>query len=155
MPWNAEKELWSVNTMIDLLNDNVHYIIISLFSVNDFIIFCKILIILFTNLGLKDFFDKMLIHKEDPTWATNHKVILSKFVYRPYTYESGLPSEHCMVIFSVIPPLMKIYHPYTIMLMIMYGIFICYDRVRKENNTYIQVIIGSLVGWGMGLILFN
>jgi len=147
-----------MNKMINLLNDKVHFIIIAaaavkcaynLFPENDLRLFCKMLIIAFTNLGLKDFFGKMIPK------LTNNQFILRKLVYRPGTTESGLPSGHCMVIFSVIPPLIGILQTYVIMLMIMYGIFIGYDRVRKEQHTYAQVIIGALVGWGMGLIMFN
>jgi len=105
-------------------------------------------IIAAANLGLKYVLGEMI-----PRMTTND-FILNKLVYRPGTTKSGLPSGHCMVVFSVIPPLMEIYKTEIIMLMISYGIFIAYDRVRQERHTYAQVIIGALVGWEMGMRMF-
>ena len=142
--------------MIAFINNNIHYIIlvgvlvkcVASSNYNDFIICCKMFIIAAANLGLKYVLGEMI-----PRMTTND-YILNKLVYRPGTTKSGLPSGHCMVVFSVIPPLMEIYKTEIIMLMISYGIFIAYDRVRQERHTYAQVIIGALLGWEMGIRMF-
>ena len=106
-------------------------------------------IIVIVNYGLKYVSGKMIPK------LTQNNFILRKFVYRPGTTKSGLPSGHCMVLFSIIPPLMQIYQQYIINLIILYGIFIAYDRVRKEKHTYAQVIIGAILGFEMGRAMFS
>ena len=141
--------------LFSLFNDYVHYIILIVAFVkcynrdkHDILIFAKLFIVALANFGLKDLAGQIIPK------ITQSDFILRKLVYRPGTTTSGLPSGHCMIIFSIIPLLTKIYRQYIINLILLYGIFIGYDRVRKEKHTYLQVIIGALVGWGMGYRLF-
>ena len=141
--------------LFSLFNDYVHFIILFVALVKcynldkpDILIFAKICIIALTNFGLKDLAGQIIPK------LTQSEFILVKLVYRPGTTKSGLPSGHCMMVFSIIPLLMNIYQKYVINMILLYGIFIGYDRVRKEKHTYLQVILGALVGWGMGYVMF-
>ena len=141
--------------LFSLFNDYVHYIILIVAFVkcynrdkHDILIFAKLFIVALANFGLKDLAGQIIPK------ITQNDFILRKLVYRPGTTTSGLPSGQSMIVFSIIPLLMNIYRQYVINLILLYGIFLGYDRVRKEKHTYFQVIIGALVGWGMGYRLF-
>jgi len=106
-------------------------------------------IIAVTNIGLKKLAEDIIPK------LTQNDFILNTVLYRPGTTKSGLPSGHCMVVFSIIPLLIDVYQKYVMVLIMLYGIFIGYDRVMKRQHTYTQVILGAIVGLGMGVVLFR
>ena len=133
--------------IISKINDNIHYILLISYSLNG-IVFIKLGIVALTNIFMKKITETYI-----PT-IINDEGKLNQILYRPGTRKSGLPSGHCMVIFSIIPHMNKHYSIFIIMLMYSYGIFIMGDRVSKNKHTTFQVLVGSLVGLIMGIALF-
>ena len=146
----------SVYPAFSAFNDNVHYIILITLTIvavitrdyDDAVIAAKMFIIAATNLSLKKVLG-IIIPK-----LTNSDLILTCLVYRPDTVKSGLPSGHCMIVFSTIPLLPLAILPYGADLLVLYGAFIAYDRVKKNQHTPLQVIIGAAVGAMMGFMMF-
>lgn len=146
--------------IISKINDNIHYILLfgySVYGIVEYIkyesyegiyVFIKLGVIATTNIFMKNITEKYV-----PT-IINDEDKLNKILYRPGTIKSGLPSGHCMVIFSIIPHMNKHYSIFIIMLMYSYGIFIMGDRISKNKHTTFQVLVGSLVGLIMGISLF-
>ena len=142
--------------MFSFINDNVHYMILIVtllrcynLDYNNTILFIKMCIIAVTNFGLKKLAGDIIPK------LTQNDFILNTVLYRPGTTKSGFPSGHCMVVFSIIPLLIDVYQKYVTNLIMLYGIFIGYDRVMKRQHTYTQVILGAIVGLGMGVVLFR
>ena len=146
--------------IISKINDKIHYILLFGYSVYGIVEYIKYEsyegIFVFIKLGViatTNIFMKKITEKYVPT-IINDEDKLKQILYRPGTIKSGLPSGHCMVIFSIIPHMNKHYSIFIIMLMYSYGIFIMGDRISKNKHTTFQVLVGSLVGLIMGISLF-
>tara|TARA_B100001287_G_C22624892_1_gene501996 strand:+ start:301 stop:750 length:450 start_codon:yes stop_codon:yes gene_type:complete len=146
--------------IISKINNNIHYILLFGYSVYGIVEYIKYEsyegIFVFIKLGViatTNIFMKKITEKYVPT-IINDEDKLKQILYRPGNRKSGLPSGHCMVIFSIIPHMNKHYSIFIIMLMYSYGIFIMGDRISKNKHTTFQVLVGSLVGLIMGIALF-
>ena len=146
--------------IISKINNNIHYILLFGYSVYGIVEYIKYEsyegIFVFIKLGViatTNIFMKKITEKYVPT-IINDEDKLKQILYRPGNRKSGLPSGHCMVIFSIIPHMNKHYSIFIIMLMYSYGIFIMGDRISKNKHTTFQVLVGSLVGLIMGISLF-
>ena len=146
--------------IISKINNNIHYILLFGYSVYGIVEYIKYEsyegIFVFIKLGViatSNIFMKKITEKYVPT-IINDEDKLKQILYRPGNRKSGLPSGHCMVIFSIIPHMNKHYSIFIIMLMYSYGIFIMGDRISKNKHTTFQVLVGSLVGLIMGIALF-
>ena len=82
-----------------------------------------------------------------------HLLLLSdmyKYLLRPNSSKFGMPSGHCQVYYAFMT--YKLVHPLQnlniveTMLMLWFGMFLCFQRVADNKHTWGQVIFGSIIG---------
>lgn len=119
----------------------VHYIILSGLLVGaDFRIFLQFMGIAFINIIIK-FCVCPFLNKRIP--------MLDTVLLRPNSSSYGMPSGHCQIFFALVAYMRP--EGMYFMLAVVYGCLIGHERVAKNKHTVFQVIVGSLLGYSLGL----
>ena len=120
----------------------VHYIILSALLVcADFRIFLQFMGIAFINVVIKFCACPIL---------SNRMPALDTILLRPNSSSYGMPSGHCQLFFALIAYL-RPKDPLYFMLAVCYGCLIGHERVVENKHTVFQTIVGSFLGYSLGL----
>lgn len=120
----------------------VHYLILfGLLVGADFRIFLQFMGIAFINIVIKFCVCPFL---------SDRMPVLDTVLLRPNMWTYGMPSGHCQIFFALVAYL-RPKDPLYFLLAVAYGCLIGHERVVKNKHTVFQVIVGSLLGYSLGL----
>ena len=119
----------------------IHYLILAgVFVFADFPIFLQFLGIAFINVFIKLCVCPFVINKVP---------ILEDILLRPNLSSYGMPSGHCQIYFALVAYL-RLDIPMFI-LAVLYGCLIGHERVVENEHSVFQIVVGSLIGYSLGL----
>lgn len=119
----------------------IHYLILAgVFVFADFPIFLQFLGIAFINV-----FIKLCVCP----YVSSKVPILEDILLRPNLSSYGMPSGHCQIYFALVAYL-RLDTPMFI-LAVVYGCLIGHERVVENEHTVFQIVVGSLIGYSLGL----
>ncbi len=125
-----------------MFTSNIHYIILlDLVIFTEFALSSKFLTIAASNLFMKNVLCPFICYYCQDMY---------KYLLRPNSSKFGMPSGHCQVYYAFMT--YKLIHPLQnlniveTMLMLWFGMFLCFQRVADNKHTWGQVVFGSIIG---------
>lgn len=125
-----------------VFTSNIHYIIlVDLVIFAKFALSSKFLAIAASNLFMKNVLCPVVC---------NHYRGMYKYLLRPNSDKFGMPSGHCQIYYAFMT--YRLFHPeknihiVEAMLMLWFGMIVCYQRVAENKHTWEQVLFGTIVG---------
>lgn len=119
----------------------IHYLILAgVLVFDDVQIFLQFLGIAFINV-----FIKLCVCP----YVSNRMPILEGMLLRPNYSSYGMPSGHCQIYFALVAYL-RLDLPMFI-IAVVYGCLIGHERVVEQQHSVFQVVVGSLLGYSLGL----
>lgn len=117
----------------------VHYYILPCLLLHDVNIFLQFMGITFINTIIKFCVCPYL---------SNRFPYVDRILLRPNTNEYGMPSGHCQLYFALVAYMPRDYF----VPMVIYGCLIAHERVSSGKHTILQVLVGSVLGYMLGLL---
>ena len=119
----------------------IHYLILAgVLVFDDVQIFLQFLGIAFINVFLK-----LCVCP----YVSNRMPFLEGILLRPNYSSYGMPSGHCQIYFALVAYL-HLEIPMLI-LAVVYGCLIGHERVVENKHSVFQIVVGSLLGYSLGL----
>lgn len=115
----------------------VHYYILLFLLFHDVNIFLQFMGIAFINVIIKFCICP---------YISNRYPGIESVLLRPNSNEYGMPSGHCQIYFALVAYRFSV--P-----MVIYGCLIAHERVSNGKHTVPQVLVGSVLGYMLGLLV--
>ena len=119
----------------------VHYYLLPCLLLHDVNIFLQFMGIVFINALIKFCICPLL---------SNRFPYLDRILLRPNSNQYGMPSGHCQLFFALVAYMSKT--DYFVPILV-YGFLIAHERVSNEKHTILQVLVGSVLGYTLGLLV--